>query len=122
METSLDSREARSTAQYGAWLSGICLGSAGMALHHKLCHVLGGMFDLPHAELHAVLLPHVLSFNLAETPQAATALCEALNCSDPARCLYKLGEAGGLGGGLKSLGMAEAGIEAAADAALVTQY
>lgn len=122
METDLDSRKARSAAQYGAWLSGICLGSAGMALHHKLCHVLGGMFNLPHAELHAILLPHVLAFNLIKAPQAATALREALNSPDPAKCLYDLGEAGGLGGGLRSLGMPESGIGAAADAALLAEY
>ena len=53
-----DDRDARSRALYGAWLSGLCLGSVGMALHHKLCHVLGGTFNLPHAETHAVVLPH----------------------------------------------------------------
>ena len=51
--------EARSDALYGAWLAGIALGSAGMALHHKLCHVLGG-FGLPHAETHSIVLPHAM--------------------------------------------------------------
>ncbi len=36
-----DDRDARADALYGAWLCGICLGSVGMALHHKLCHTLG---------------------------------------------------------------------------------
>ena len=49
--------DARADALYGAWLCGTVLGSVGMALHHKLCHVLGGTFDLPHAETHAVILP-----------------------------------------------------------------
>ena len=48
--------EARSDALYGAWLCGTVLGSAGMALHHKLCHTLGGAFNLPHAETHTCLL------------------------------------------------------------------
>jgi maleylacetate reductase len=52
---------ARADALYGAWLCGICLGTAGMALHHKLCHVLGGSFDLPHAPTHTVILPHALA-------------------------------------------------------------
>lgn len=48
---------------YGAWACGTVLGQVGMALHHKLCHVLGGSFDLPHAETHAVMLPHTIAFN-----------------------------------------------------------
>ena len=50
---------------YGAWLAGACLGMVGMALHHKLCHTLGGSFNLPHAETHTVVLPHA-------TPTTAT--------------------------------------------------
>ena len=52
---------ARTQALYGAWLCGVALGSAGMALHHKLCHVLGGSFNLPHAETHSIVLPHALA-------------------------------------------------------------
>lgn len=54
------SGSARSKAQYGAWLCGNCLGSVGMALHHKLCHTLVGSFSLPHAETHTIVLPHAL--------------------------------------------------------------
>ncbi|MDF3834397.1 maleylacetate reductase, partial [Cupriavidus basilensis] len=50
--------EARSGALYGAWLAGACLGSVGMALHHKLCHTLGGSFNLPHAQAHTIVLPY----------------------------------------------------------------
>ena len=60
--------EARSRALYGAWLCGTVLGSVSMALHHKLCHTLGGSFDLPHAETHAVLLPHTVGFNAVAVP------------------------------------------------------
>ena len=55
-------------AQYGAWLCGMCLGAASMALHHKLCHVLGGAFDLPHAETHAVVLPYAAAYNARRRP------------------------------------------------------
>lgn len=55
--------EARRKALFGAWACGICLGSVGMALHHKVCHTLGGSFDLPHAETHAVMLPHAVAYN-----------------------------------------------------------
>ncbi len=62
-------RAARAKTLYGAWLCGTVLGSVGMALHHKLCHVLGGSFDLPHAETHTVVLPHVVSFNARAVPE-----------------------------------------------------
>lgn len=54
---------ARSEALYGAWLCGVALGSSSMALHHKLCHTLGGSLNLPHSETHTVVLPHALSYN-----------------------------------------------------------
>ena len=56
---------ARTGALYGSWLCGTVLGAVGMALHHKLCHTLGGSFDMPHAETHAVLLPHTATYNEA---------------------------------------------------------
>jgi maleylacetate reductase len=56
-------RDARSDARYGAWACGVCLGSVGMALHHKLCHVLGGSFALPHAQTDTVILPHAVAYN-----------------------------------------------------------
>src|SRR5690606_33529878 len=55
--------EARSGALYGAWLCGVALGAVGMALHHKLCHVLGGSFNLPHAETHTIVLAHAAAYN-----------------------------------------------------------
>src|SRR4051812_240913 len=78
-------REARSDALYGAWLCGTCLGAVGMALHHKLCHVLGGMFDLPHAETHAVVLPHAVAYNAPATPDAVARVARALGAADGAR-------------------------------------
>ena len=62
--------EARGDALYGAWLCGTVLGSVAMGLHHKLCHTLGGSFDLPHAEVHTVVLPHALAYNAAAAPEA----------------------------------------------------
>ncbi len=69
---------ARTRAQYGAWLCGMCLGSSAMALHHKLCHVLGGTFDLPHAETHAILLPHATAYNAEAAPDAMARIARAL--------------------------------------------
>jgi alcohol dehydrogenase class IV len=82
---------ARSQALYGSWLCGVVLGSVAMSLHHKLCHTLGGTCDLPHAETHAILLPHTAAYN---APAAAKAL-------EPAAALF----GGDLGGGLYDLAM-----------------
>ena len=62
--------ESRERALYGAYLAGGVFASAGSGLHHKICHVLGGMFDLPHAQTHAVVLPHVLALNAPNAPEA----------------------------------------------------
>jgi alcohol dehydrogenase class IV len=77
-----DDVEARGEALYGAWLCGLCLASATMGLHHKLCHVLGGAFDLPHADTHAVLLPHALDYNAPAAPQAMARIARALGADD----------------------------------------
>jgi maleylacetate reductase len=61
-------RAARSDALYAAWCCSAALGAVSMALHHKLAHVLGGSFGLPHAETHAVLLPHTTAFNEGAVP------------------------------------------------------
>src|SRR5258708_9601205 len=57
-----DDREARTEALYGAWLCGVCLGTVGMALHHKLCHTPGGTVALPLSDTHALYRPHVLAY------------------------------------------------------------
>ncbi|MGO8183070.1 iron-containing alcohol dehydrogenase, partial [Rhizobium leguminosarum] len=62
--------EPRREALYGSWLCGKVLGAVGMALHHKLCHTLGGSFDLPHSETHAVILPHSAAYNAAAAADA----------------------------------------------------
>jgi alcohol dehydrogenase class IV len=114
--------EARSDALYGAWLCGICLGTVGMALHHKLCHTLGGTFDLPHAETHTVVLPHATAYNALATPGAMKILARALNVGDPVRGLYDLERALGAPSSLKELGMPQAGLDKAADLALANPY
>src|SRR3546814_17958375 len=58
---------ARSSTLYGAWLAGATLGMVGMGLHHKICHTLGGTFDLPHADVHAIVLPYFAEFNASRS-------------------------------------------------------
>jgi alcohol dehydrogenase class IV len=82
---------ARSECLYGAWLCGAVLGTVGMALHHKLCHVLGGTWNLPHAETHTLVLPHTLAYNRSFAPEAA---CQPYfdRSRDPADRSARMGE------------------------------
>lgn len=114
--------EARLQAQYGAWLCGTCLGSVGMSLHHKLCHTLGGTFNLPHAETHTIVLPHALRYNAPLVPDAMAVLANALGSSDPAQAIYDLARSLGAPPSLKDLGMPEAGIDQATELALANPY
>ncbi|MEU4097693.1 maleylacetate reductase [Streptomyces sp. NPDC026673] len=103
--------DARSRALYGAWLCGACLGATTMGLHHKLAHVLGGAFDLPHSPTHTVLLPYVLAFNAPAVPGAMAALRRALATEDPARGLWDLGGRLGAPRSLAEVGLPAAGID-----------
>ncbi|MBK7584525.1 MAG: homogentisate 1,2-dioxygenase [Myxococcales bacterium] len=111
-----DDAEAREAALEGAYLAGLSLADAGAGLHHKLCHVLGGMFALPHAATHAVLLPHVVGFQRATEPQAMAALGRALLVVDPVEALARLARVTGVPRSLRELGMPEEGIARAVDA------
>ncbi|MGW4672372.1 maleylacetate reductase [Streptomyces sp. NPDC004324] len=110
-----DDAEARADALYGAWLAGTCLGTVGMALHHKVCHVLGGTFGLPHAETHTVVLPHVVAYNRPAAPEAMARLGRALAADDVASGLFGFAEGLGAPTALRDLGMPERGIEEAAE-------
>jgi maleylacetate reductase len=114
--------DARSDALYGAWLCGICLGSAGMALHHKLCHTLGGSFDLPHAPTHTVILPYALAYNREAAPKAMSLIASALGVSDAAEGLRALSTSLGAPTSLRAIGMAEADIGRAAELASQNAY
>jgi alcohol dehydrogenase class IV len=114
-----DDLEARTTALYGAWLGGAVLGSVGMAIHHKLCHTLGGTLNLPHAETHTIVLPHAAAYNRDAAPEAMARVARALGTEDAAEGLYDLAAAVGAKTALKDIGMREADIDRVAD--LVTQ-
>jgi len=114
--------EARSEALYGAWLAGVALGSAGMALHHKLCHTLGGTWNLPHAETHAIVLPHAARYNRDAAPEAMARIARALGANDAPTGLYDLETKLGLKMRLADLGMQEADLERAAQLATQAPY
>jgi alcohol dehydrogenase class IV len=115
-------RAARAGALYGAWLAGMCLGAVGMSLHHKLCHTLGGSFDMPHAQTHAVILPHALAYNAPAIPEVMARLGDALGVDDVPLALYDLNRAIGAPRGLRELGMPEDGIDRCVELALANPY
>jgi maleylacetate reductase len=117
-----DDLAARGEALYGAWLCGMVLGSVGMALHHKLCHVLGGSFNLPHAEVHAVVLPHAIAFNTAAAPAAMTCIARALGRAGAASGLYDLARDNGAPVSLRSIGMLAVDLDRAADQVVSNPY
>jgi maleylacetate reductase len=99
-----DDMQARSDALYGAWLCGAVLGHVSMGLHHKLCHTLGGTFNLDHAKTHAVILPYALAYNAAHAPHAMEKIAAALSAQNAAE------------------GVQQTGIDRAADLAVQTPY
>lgn len=114
--------QARASALYGAWLCGVCLGAVGMALHHKLCHVLGGSFDLPHSETHAVMLPYTISFNAPAAPSAMRRLARALDAENAVTGLLQLNRRLDAPASLSAIGMHADGISRAADIAMQNPY
>jgi len=117
-----DDLDARGDCLYGAWLCGAVLGSVGMALHHKLCHTLGGTFNLPHAETHTIVLPHALAYNRDAAPQAMKRIARALGTTDAAQGAFELARSNGAPTALKDIGFKEADIDILLDIALENPY
>jgi maleylacetate reductase len=120
--------QGRSDTLCGAWLCGMVLGATTMGLHHKLCHTLGGSFNLPHAEVHTVLLPHALAYNARAAEGALWRVGRALDVKgkgDPLstpRALQALARQFGAPVSLAELGMPADGLDRAADLAVQNQY
>ncbi|HRO59214.1 MAG TPA: maleylacetate reductase [Burkholderiaceae bacterium] len=116
---------ARGKALYGAWLAGTALNGVAMAIHHKLCHTLGGTFNLPHAETHTVILPYATAYNREAAPEAMIRIRRALgrfDNGDAAAGLLALSKALGAPTSLREIGMPADGIERAADLAVQNPY
>jgi alcohol dehydrogenase class IV len=118
---------ARSDALYAAWLCGTVLGNVAMGLHHKLCHTLGGTFDLPHAEVHTVVLPHALAYNAPAAPEAMARVVRAFANAGRAatsapRAVFELAKDHGAPTALRDIGMPADGLDRAADLAVSNQY
>jgi len=113
---------ARSDALFGAWACGNCLGTVGMSLHHKLCHVLGGSFDLPHAETHAVILPHAAAYNAKAAADPLDRVARVLGAESAAGGLFDLGAQLGAPTALRDLGFDECKLDEAARIAVAAPY
>ncbi|HVZ22259.1 MAG TPA: maleylacetate reductase [Vicinamibacterales bacterium] len=114
--------DARADALYGAWLAGIVLGTASIGIHHKLCHTLGGTFNLPHAEVHTVILPHATAYNRDAAPEAMRLAAEALGAADAAQGIFDLVRRLGAPTSLRQIGMPADGLDRAAELATQNQY
>jgi maleylacetate reductase len=114
--------DARSDALYGAWLCGTVLGNVGMALHHKLCHTLGGSFNLPHAQTHTIVLPHALAYNALAAPDAMRTIAKALGGTSAAQAVFDLARDNRAPTALRDIGMKQADVDRACDIALQNQY
>ncbi|VFR32487.1 Alcohol dehydrogenase [plant metagenome] len=114
--------ETMGEALYGAWLCGSVLGTVAMGLHHKICHTLGGTFNLSHAETHAVMLPHTLAYNAGSAPRAMERVAHALAQPSAAQGVHAL--LSDLGGpvSLRELGLPQAELDRAADLAVQSPY
>jgi maleylacetate reductase len=115
-------RMARGEALYGAWLCGTVLGQVGMALHHKLCHTLGGSFGLPHAETHAIILPHAIAYNGAAVPELLAPLRDLFGAQSAGHGLYDFARKIGAPVALKDLGFKESDLDRAAQIATENPY
>ncbi|MEL6964743.1 MAG: maleylacetate reductase [Pseudomonadota bacterium] len=113
---------AREETQRGAWACGTVLGRVGMALHHKLCHTLGGSFDLPHAETHAIVLPHAVAYNATAVPDLLAPAAELFGHSNPALAFWYFAKSVNAPTALKSLGLKESDLDRAADLATKNPY
>lgn len=114
--------QAREETQRGAYACGAVLGQVGMALHHKLCHTLGGSFDLPHAETHAIILPHAVHYNAAAVPDLLAPIAALLEGDAPGQALWTFAKSLNAPTALRDLGLSEADLDKATEIALSKPY
>ncbi len=113
---------ARANALHGAFLCGLALATATMGIHHKLCHVLGGSFGMPHAETHTVILPHATNYNRNAAPEAMTAIARALGSETAGGGLFDFARSIEAPTSLKELGFEAKNLDRAADIATESPY
>lgn len=117
-----EDREAREGALYGAYLAGTVLATTGMAIHHRICHVLGGTFGLSHGDVNAIVLPHAVAFNRSAAPRAVERIAGALGEPDAARAIWDLARRLGAPASLGELGFDEDAIDEASSLVAAGDY
>ena len=118
----LEDLAAREETQRGAWACGAVLGRVGMALHHKLCHTLGGSFELPHAETHAIILPHAIHYNAQAVPGLLAPVTDLLDGSSPGMALWQFAKSMGAPLALRDLGLQAQDLDRVAEIATRNPY
>jgi maleylacetate reductase len=117
-----DDLESRTLALRGAHAAGVACELAVMGLHHKICHVLGGTFGLPHAATHAAVLRHVVAFNASAASLAVARIADALGAPEAAAELGRLLDVLGLSRSLEALGLRADDIDRAATLVAAGSY
>ena len=117
-----DDLEAREQTLRGAWACGTVLGQVGMGLHHKLCHSLGGSFDLPHAPTHAVILPHAIAYNARSAAAQLAPVAALLGGQNAGVALYDFAKSLGAPLALRDLGLKEEDLDRATELATSKPY
>lgn len=115
ISVNMEDVEGRAMVLYGAYLSAVAFTSAGSAMHHKICHVLGGTWNMPHAETHATVLPYVLAFNAPAAPDAAGRIAAAFGVEEPVAGLNRLRDILDAPKALQNYGFTEADIAEAVE-------
>lgn len=113
---------AREATLRGAWACGTVLGRVDMALHHKLCHTLGGAFNLPHAETHAIVLPHAIAYNARAAGRELQPICDLLGGENAGTALHAFAQKLNAPTALRDLGLQQRDLDHAADLATTKPY
>jgi maleylacetate reductase len=115
-------RDGRAELLQSAWLAGMCMASVGMGLHHKLCHILGGSFALPHAPTHTVVLRYVMAYNRPAVPEVMGRIADVMRVPDAAAGLPDLVATLGGPTSLGELGFRRGDVQRAAELAMSEPY
>jgi maleylacetate reductase len=107
--------ESRAGALYAGFIGGLLVSMVGIGLHHKICHVLGGHFDVAHGDSNSVILSQVVGFNAPAMPAIAADIGEALSGNDPGAAIFDLAERIGAPTSLRQLGVPRSGLHAVAE-------
>jgi alcohol dehydrogenase class IV len=103
--TSRNDEVSHSCALYGGFIGGLLVSMVGIGLHHRICHVLGGRFGVPHGESNSVILPHVTAFNAPALGEDASAIARAMDRNDAGVAMFEIAESLGVPRSLRELGL-----------------